>query len=148
VLPLGKPLVVTDLPIFADARDALRLVEPGDTAGLTTAIAEVLRNPQLQRELSRRTTAAARRFRWSLAVAQHREIYTTIRAERRQRTSLGAQSIPGYLVDGRDKGSLDSTDIWRSRRGGRTCAYEKSHSASSPGSRSEHHVFSRVRFGL
>ena len=94
VLPLGKPLVVTDLPIFADARDALLLVEPGDAAGLAAAIGEVLRNPQIQRELSHRTTAAARRFRWSLAAAQHREIYTSIRAERHQRARLDTQSAP------------------------------------------------------
>jgi len=94
VLPLGKPLVATDLPIFADARDALLLVEPGDAAGLAAAIGEVLRNPQIQRELSHRTTAAARRFRWSLAAAQHREIYTSIRAERHQRARLDTQSAP------------------------------------------------------
>jgi glycosyltransferase involved in cell wall biosynthesis len=87
VLPLGKPLITTDLPIFADARDALRLVQPGDTPELTAAIGEVLQNPQIQHELSHRTTAAARRFRWSLAVAQHREIYTAIRAVKQARSS-------------------------------------------------------------
>jgi glycosyltransferase involved in cell wall biosynthesis len=84
VLPVGRPIVATDLPIFADARDALALVEPGRIDELTTAVRRVLTDPAHNEDLARRAAACARRYRWSLAVAQHREVYTAAIALRRR----------------------------------------------------------------
>jgi glycosyltransferase involved in cell wall biosynthesis len=95
ILPVGKPVVATDLPIFADVRDALMLVEPDDSASLTASLCKVLLNDGLQAELAQRAQAAAQAFRWSLIVAQHREIYTTIRAKRQEASRALAQLVNG-----------------------------------------------------
>ncbi len=54
ILPLGRPVVVTDSPIFNDSRDAL-LVVRGDPAGLEAGVRRVLLDPDLQRDLARRS---------------------------------------------------------------------------------------------
>jgi glycosyltransferase involved in cell wall biosynthesis len=84
ILPLGRPVVVTDSPIFNDSQDAL-LVVRGDPAGLEDGVRRVLMDPELQRDLARRSADAARRFRWPRVVADHQEIYTTARRAGRAR---------------------------------------------------------------
>jgi glycosyltransferase involved in cell wall biosynthesis len=94
ILPLGRPVVVTDSPIFNDSRDAV-LVVPGDPAGLEDGVRRVLLDPGLQRDLARRSADAARRFRWPRVVADHQEIYTTARrAGRARRTELEELPTP------------------------------------------------------
>ena len=85
VLPVGRPIVATDLPIFADARDALMLVDPADPTALEDAVRRVMLDPALRSDLAERTVTAAGRFRWSRSVADHREIYATARAASRRR---------------------------------------------------------------
>jgi glycosyltransferase involved in cell wall biosynthesis len=82
ILPVGRPIVASDLPIFDDARDGLFLVEPGNPGALAGALRDVLSDPRMQADLSRGTLAMARRFRWSLVAAQHRQIYQSIRTRR------------------------------------------------------------------
>jgi glycosyltransferase involved in cell wall biosynthesis len=84
ILPLGRPVVVTDSPIFNDSRDAL-LVVRGDAAGLEDGVRRVLLDPDLQQDLARRSADAARRFRWPRVVADHQEIYTMARRAGRAR---------------------------------------------------------------
>jgi glycosyltransferase involved in cell wall biosynthesis len=94
ILPLGRPVVVTDSPIFNDSRDAL-LVVPGDAAGLEDGVRRVLMDTELRQELARRSAAAARRFRWPRVIADHQEIYTAARrAGRRRRHELDRLPAP------------------------------------------------------
>lgn len=91
LLPLGRPIVVTDEPIFADAREALLPVDPEQQDGLETAIRRVLLDEALQRELSDRVTDRATRFRWERVIADHREIYlSAIRAGKERSARRGA----------------------------------------------------------
>jgi glycosyltransferase involved in cell wall biosynthesis len=80
VLPIERPIIATDLPIFDDARDALLLVDPIDSLpGLPDAVRQVLVDENLRRDLAHRSAMAARRFRWQRVVDHHRGIYTAIR---------------------------------------------------------------------
>jgi glycosyltransferase involved in cell wall biosynthesis len=85
VLPVGRPIVATDLPIFADAGDALLLADPADPTGLEECVRRVLMDRSLQVELAAKAVRAAGRFRWSRAVADHREIYAAARSASRGR---------------------------------------------------------------
>ncbi|MHB1517438.1 MAG: glycosyltransferase family 4 protein [Acidimicrobiales bacterium] len=75
VLPAGRPIIASDLPIFADARDALLTVPPGDVTALRNAVRRVLADPALHADLAALVVSATRRFRWSLSAAEHRRIY-------------------------------------------------------------------------
>jgi glycosyltransferase involved in cell wall biosynthesis len=84
VLPVGRPIIATDLPIFADARDSALLIDPTDPTKLENAVRRVLTDSEFQRDLSERAAAAARRNRWSRIAADHREIYAAARTRRRR----------------------------------------------------------------
>ncbi len=89
VLPLGRPIIASDLAIFADSREALFRVEPADPAALEDAVRRVLADPELQEELAERAATDAQRCRWPRVVGDHREVYAAARAAhaRRQATS-------------------------------------------------------------
>lgn len=96
VLPLGRAVVVTDEPIFADARDSLLVIEGNDQSGIEDAVRRVLHDQDLQDDLARRSAALAHRFRWPRVVADHREIYLAAKragAERRREAQLGVVSM-------------------------------------------------------
>lgn len=82
VLPLGRPIIASDLPIFADAMEALLTVPSGDVVALQDGVRRVLADPELQSDLIARAISAARRFRWSNAAAEHRQIYHAARRSR------------------------------------------------------------------
>ncbi|MHB8497248.1 MAG: glycosyltransferase family 4 protein [Acidimicrobiales bacterium] len=82
VLPLGRPIIASDLPIFADAMEALLAVPSGDVVALQDGVRRVLADPELQSDLIARSISAARRFRWSNAAAEHRQIYLAARRSR------------------------------------------------------------------
>ena len=84
ILPLGRPVVVTDAPIFNDSREALLVVD-GHPSALEDGVRRVLMNADLQRDLADRSARAAQRFRWPRVVAEHREIYTAARRAGRAR---------------------------------------------------------------
>jgi glycosyltransferase involved in cell wall biosynthesis len=90
VLPVGRPIIATDLPIFADCREALLVVDPDDPSALESAIRRVLSDPPLQEELSDGAATAARRFRWPRSAAHHREIYAAARSAFRRRQNQAA----------------------------------------------------------
>ncbi|MGH9079123.1 MAG: glycosyltransferase family 4 protein [Acidimicrobiales bacterium] len=75
LLPLGRAVVVTDEPIFADARDALLMVDPADPIGIESGVRRVLMDDDLRRDLADRSATRARRFRWDRVIGDHREIY-------------------------------------------------------------------------
>ena len=87
ILPLGRPVVVTDDPIFSDSRDALLVVD-GDATGIEDGVRRVLMDADLERDLADRAARAARRFRWPRVVADHQEIYTAARRAGRARSLL------------------------------------------------------------
>jgi hypothetical protein len=96
VLPLGRAVVVTDEPIFADARDSLLVIEGTDQLGIEDAVRRVLHDQDLQDDLARRSAALAHRFRWPRVIADHREIYLAAKragAERRREAQLGVASM-------------------------------------------------------
>jgi glycosyltransferase involved in cell wall biosynthesis len=85
VLPLGRAVVVTDEPIFADSRDAVLVVDPEDPLGIESAVRRVLMDTELQRRLAALAARRAHGVRWDRAVAEHREIYTAARRSGRAR---------------------------------------------------------------
>ena len=89
ILPLGRAVVVTDEPIFADSRDALFMVNPTDPMGIESAVRRVLVDTELQQDLADRAATRAHRFRWRRVVADHRDIY--IRAKRAGRARRARQ---------------------------------------------------------
>ena len=54
ILPLGRPVVVTDAPIFTDSRDALLVVD-GDPTSIEDGVRRVLMDTDLQRDLANRS---------------------------------------------------------------------------------------------
>jgi glycosyltransferase involved in cell wall biosynthesis len=118
ILPLERPIVVTDEPIFSDCRPWLLPVDPTDPRGLEDAIRRVLTDPELKADLADRAATGARRFRWSRVVADHREIYTAARRAGRSRRNRESPptSIAGEAggADGRPSGAalaLGSTTL-------------------------------------
>ncbi len=87
VLPLERPIIATDLAIFADSREALFLVEPDDPVALEGAVRRVLFDPELAGDLAGRAAASARHSRWGRVVGDHREIYAAARANHARRTA-------------------------------------------------------------
>jgi len=87
VLPIERPIVATDLAIFADAGDSLLTVDPSDPTGIEDAVRRVLVDAELQADLAGRAARAARRFRWQRVAADHREIYAAARGAHRRRVT-------------------------------------------------------------
>jgi glycosyltransferase involved in cell wall biosynthesis len=85
VLPLERPVIVTDEPIFADARESLMVVDASKPSGLEDAIRRLLMDGELQESLAMRAADTARRFRWERVVADHREAYVAARRASRRR---------------------------------------------------------------
>ncbi len=87
VMPVERPIIVTDQPIFADCRDCVFAVDPDDPVSLQDAIRRVLVDTAFQHDLAERASAGARRFRWSRIVNDHREIYAAARGAHDHRRS-------------------------------------------------------------
>ncbi|MGO9343045.1 MAG: glycosyltransferase [Acidimicrobiales bacterium] len=93
VMPTGRPIIVTDQPIFEDCRDSVLAVDPTDPTAMQDALRRVLVDPGLQRDLADRAALAARRFRWSRIVNDHREIYAAARAAHGRRQARRERRI-------------------------------------------------------
>ncbi|HEY6136801.1 MAG TPA: glycosyltransferase family 1 protein [Thermoanaerobaculia bacterium] len=66
----GAPVVATRVGAIPEfAGDAALLVDPGDLDGLREAIARLLRDPTLRRELRARGPERAKRYRWETSAA-------------------------------------------------------------------------------
>jgi glycosyltransferase involved in cell wall biosynthesis len=85
LLPLERPLVITDRPVFADCREWTFAVDPDDPQGIENALRRVLVDPELRDGLGARAGEGGRRFRWSRIIADHREIYVAARRAGRER---------------------------------------------------------------
>jgi glycosyltransferase involved in cell wall biosynthesis len=94
ILPLGRAVVVTDEPIFADSRDALFVVDPADPMGIESAVRRVLVDTELQQDLADRAAARAHRFRWRRVVADHRDIYMAAKRSGRVRRARLRSPVP------------------------------------------------------
>jgi glycosyltransferase involved in cell wall biosynthesis len=76
VLPLCRPTVVSDLPIFADASDVvLRIVSPVETDSITAAILRLIESPDLREELSSAMASFCRRNSWQETARKMETIY-------------------------------------------------------------------------
>ena len=89
VLPLGRALVVTDEPIFDDARDSILVAEAGNPRGIEEAVGRVLRDEVLRTDLAARAARWSRRYRWDQLVADHRDIYVAAARSAAVRRSSG-----------------------------------------------------------
>jgi glycosyltransferase involved in cell wall biosynthesis len=85
LLPLERPLVITDRPVFADCREWTLAVDPDEPHGIEEAVRRVLVDPELRGALAALAGDGARRFRWPRVIADHREIYVGARRSGRQR---------------------------------------------------------------
>lgn len=66
----GAPVVATRVGAIPEfSGDAALLVDPGDRDGLRDAIARLLRDPSLRRELRARGPERAKRYRWETSAA-------------------------------------------------------------------------------
>jgi glycosyltransferase involved in cell wall biosynthesis len=83
LLPLERPVIVTDQPIFADCREWVFPVAPDDPESMQDAVRQVLMDGGFRSDLAARARAGARRFRWSRIVSDHREIYCAARRAHR-----------------------------------------------------------------
>jgi glycosyltransferase involved in cell wall biosynthesis len=93
VLSASRPIVVTDLPIFADVRDGIVVVDPGSQADLEDALRRILNEPGWREDLARQVAHTARRYSWPTIVSDHRQIYVAARTafeRRRSSTPAGA----------------------------------------------------------
>jgi len=75
VLPIGRAVVVTDEPIFDDARDSILVADADRPRGIEEAVGEVLRDGGRRADLADRAERWSRRVRWDRVVADHRDIY-------------------------------------------------------------------------
>lgn len=89
LLPLERPVIVTDQPIFADCGEWVLAVDPTDPEPIQDAIRRVLTDVSFRNDLAGRAEAGAQRFRWSRIVSDHREIYC---ASRRAHTLRGPKT--------------------------------------------------------
>jgi glycosyltransferase involved in cell wall biosynthesis len=72
----GAPVIVSSGNSLSEVTgDAGLIVDPHDRAGLTDAMEQVLGNPELAAELSRRSLARAARFSWSRAAETLLEVF-------------------------------------------------------------------------
>lgn len=94
VLPAGRPVIASDLPIFADARDAIFTYPAGDQSALERAIRTVLADPVLANRLAVKASTRASRARWGLIAAAHADVYRAAREAGRARESRHRRSVP------------------------------------------------------
>jgi glycosyltransferase involved in cell wall biosynthesis len=100
VLPLGRPVVVTDQRLFDDAADSLLVVKSNDVAGIADGVRRVLSDPELGRDLAERSEQRSNRFRWERVVADHRRIYVEARRSAGQRLARRSAEMATAAVEG------------------------------------------------
>jgi glycosyltransferase involved in cell wall biosynthesis len=80
ILPVERPIIATDLPIFSDVRRALLVVEPGNQLMMEDALRRVLGEPTTREYLATQVTEEARSHGWPAIAAEHQKIYMAARA--------------------------------------------------------------------
>ena len=75
----GCPVITSNTSSLPEvAGDAALMVDPYDVDGLAKAIAEVLTNDELRKEMIERGLAHAQKFSWEKAVKQTLEVYEKV----------------------------------------------------------------------
>lgn len=87
VLPLGRPIAVTDQPLFDDARGAVLVMDGEDAEGMAASVARVLDDDGVRADLAARAEQRSLAFRWERVVAEHRRIYAEARRAARARAA-------------------------------------------------------------
>jgi glycosyltransferase involved in cell wall biosynthesis len=82
VLPVGRPTVVSDLPIFADVRHALDVVADTSPEGLADKLGKLLADDADLDRLVGRAVGFAHATSWDVIAARHRELYVQHRKAR------------------------------------------------------------------
>jgi glycosyltransferase involved in cell wall biosynthesis len=78
LLGIGKPIIATDLAIFSGSKDALiSIAAPAESKDLTTAISELIRNPDLMREKGRTAAQRALDISWGAIGQQTANLYAS-----------------------------------------------------------------------
>ncbi len=85
VLPLGRAIVVTDQPLFNDARASVLVADSNDVEGIARSVGRVLADDGLRGDLAARAGQRSLAFRWERVVAEHRRIYAEARRAARLR---------------------------------------------------------------
>jgi glycosyltransferase involved in cell wall biosynthesis len=85
VMAIERPVVVTDLAIFADAAEAVYRVPPKDPVQLDEAVRRFIRNESMRHQWSHRAAAYSRATSWSHIAAEHESIYALARDKHRAR---------------------------------------------------------------
>jgi glycosyltransferase involved in cell wall biosynthesis len=78
----GTPVIATRIaPLVEVGRDAVLFVEPGQEAQLSRAIATLLENPHLRRDMSQRGLVRAKEFSWKNTAAQTLKLYESVASQ-------------------------------------------------------------------
>jgi glycosyltransferase involved in cell wall biosynthesis len=83
VLPVGRPVVASDIGIFRDARSSLKLVDaPPTAARLAAAIVELLSDPDALDDYGTRSRHLAHESSLVRSVDQHTQMYRAVQSAR------------------------------------------------------------------
>jgi glycosyltransferase involved in cell wall biosynthesis len=85
VLGAGRPIAAPDIPIFADAREALIRLPNTAPEGLARSIRDLLTDPDALELNGEKVRSFARRVSWAQAAAAHRRIYDDVQRSERRR---------------------------------------------------------------
>jgi len=95
VLPVGRPILATDLAIFSDAGDALvSLPAPPDPAELADALEAMLEDSQLLEDKAAEVTRVASASSITRSAAAHQSLYERVIVDYRRRTALPSGDAP------------------------------------------------------
>ena len=79
LLGIGKPIIATDLAIFSGSKDALITIPaPAQSEDLTTAISELISNPNMMREKGRTAAQRALDISWGAIGQKTTDLYQSL----------------------------------------------------------------------
>ena len=79
LLGIGKPIITTDLAIFSGSRDALVTIPaPAQSDDLTTAILDLIQDPELMANKGRATAKRAQEISWGAIGEQTADLYASV----------------------------------------------------------------------
>ena len=89
VLPVGRPVIASDIGIFRDARESLKLVDaPPTPARLAAAIVELLSDPDSLDDYAARSRHLAHESSIVRSVDQHTRLYRDVQSARTKERSV------------------------------------------------------------
>jgi glycosyltransferase involved in cell wall biosynthesis len=82
----GVPVITSNTTSLPEVvGNAAMMVPPEDITALSQAMAQVLKNPEVQRDMRARGLRRARHFSWTQTAARLLEIYQAVHAESQSR---------------------------------------------------------------